>query len=245
MDRNESLDSNAPQNGETRDIQAATGIVASSLSGGGCTGWTQLGTTFTDTNGSGASSHQWWIGKVTATGAATATVTYSGTVTTLYIELNAQEFTAGAGAVWAADGTGAGYNSATSSATIPYPTLVPAGTGELYVGYAYINSASGNGGSTTGYTYQTLGTSGDQFIYNTSIGASTSPTGAATATTYVNSHAILVTASLPGGGGGFFASVGKPGPRVSRRGGSNQGGYCSWEDVRGVLRPNRRIFVAG
>jgi hypothetical protein len=77
-------------------------------------------------------------------------------------------------------------------------------------------------------------------------------TSATTALTYSDTlsagtalwHAVMASFKMGVTGAGYFSSVGKPGPRVSHRDGrSTSGGYCSWEDVRGVFRPHRRIWV--
>ena len=62
-------------------------------------------------------------------GASTITVTFSGSVTSVYTGLAAQEFSASSGAstVWATD-TGAGISNA-SSTTVTFPRLTPTADG--------------------------------------------------------------------------------------------------------------------
>jgi hypothetical protein len=116
----------------------------SSISGGGCT-WTQVGTTFT-----GSVNSTWvstvYVGKVTATGSATATYTFSGGAPAT-IRSAGQEFSTTAGA-WGLDIQG----HLDGSGTATMPSLTPAGSGELYFGFFY-DSGSNVTGTTAGYAY--------------------------------------------------------------------------------------------
>ena len=87
-------------------------------------------------------------GTVTGTGTATVTLTFTGG-SPAAIRAGGQEFSSTAGS-WALDAHG---NEDDASATTDYPTLTPAGAGELYFGYAY-NSESSVAGSTSGYVYE-------------------------------------------------------------------------------------------
>ena len=67
-------------------------------------------------------------------------------------EYGAQEFSAGLGAntVWALDKSGT--TNGASSTTVPFPSLTPSGTGELYFGYAQVANTAAKG-TTSGFTY--------------------------------------------------------------------------------------------
>ena len=123
-------------------IQAQSATVhPTGVSGGGCTGWTQMGTTYSGTQGTCNISV--WAGQVASAGTATLTVTLSGTAPAMRIA--GQEFSA-TGA-WAYDTSG-GKSTASSNT---FPSLTPAGAGELYFSWSDVDSLSA--GSTSGYTY--------------------------------------------------------------------------------------------
>ena len=123
-------------------------ITVSSISGGGVASWSNLSQ---DTDSTDGLDLELWMGTVTATGASTITVTFSGSVAADIVELAAQEFSSGlgAGTTWTRDSHGAQNNG--SSTTIGYPPLTPAGAAELYVGYAWAGTTptSGSSGGTT------------------------------------------------------------------------------------------------
>lgn len=130
-------------------------VTCTGLSGGGAT-WTQLGTTFTGTVN--AMTETVFAGKVTATGAGTATATWSGA--TPAGEINGHEFTSTVGS-WSLDVQG-NLDSATNNA--PWPSLTPATNGELYFGTAGFTGTV-SAGSTTGYTYS-LNANGDGCVFD-------------------------------------------------------------------------------
>lgn len=176
--------------------QTASGTnFATGLSGGGCSSWLHLGSSAFDTSIPG--SMDLWLGVVTATGSPTVSVAWNASPST-GSEIVAQEFTAGLGAstVWAVDNSQTGQIDNASSATITFPTLVPTGSGRLYVGLGMpFNSATA--GSTSGYTYVISSGFTSAFIYNPSVGASTSPTAGESPAGRSLAAAALLTASLP------------------------------------------------
>jgi hypothetical protein len=151
-------------------------ITASSVSGGGASTWTRL-TQHTDT--SNDVDVELWMGPVTTTGASTITVTFSSSVTSIGTELVAQEFSSGLGTstTWALDK--AGSQTDASSTTVGFPSLAPAKTPELYVGYAWVLQ-EGEAGTTPGVTYDILPTSADIYLYDPSVSATLAPAGAQT-----------------------------------------------------------------
>lgn len=140
-----------------------TGFKLATVSGGGATGWTKIAQ-----HDDGNRDVEAWIGTVSATGAATLTVTYSpstpGAGTT---ELSVDEISTDiAGAHWAA--VASGTNGATS-ATVSFPTLtVPTGSGEFgYIGGAWFANGP-ESGLTAGYTNEVTGT-GNEIIYDLNL----------------------------------------------------------------------------
>jgi hypothetical protein len=115
--------------------------VPSSVSGGGAT-WTQLRSVAGSVNsGDGAAV---FAGQVTATGSHAATLTFSGTPSD--IAVTGREFSSTVGS-WALDTSG---TLDLGSGTVDFPSLAPAGSGELYFGFMGGNAVTG---STSGYTY--------------------------------------------------------------------------------------------
>jgi hypothetical protein len=143
----------APKNlGDVLVAYAQVGVTTltlSSVSGGGVTTWTK-GVQFGGTGFGGDT--EIWFGKVTATGSSTVTFTWSGAIASHTPEYGVQEFNAGLGAstVWALDKSGT-LNGA-SSTTVPFPSLTPSGSGELYFGYAGVANIA-SAGSSAGFTY--------------------------------------------------------------------------------------------
>ncbi len=132
------------------------------LSGGGAT-WTQAGVKFLGT--ASACSAVVFLGRVTTTGAGTATPSWSGTAPSGY-EINGHEFTSTMGS-WAFDVQG---NLDVGGGTNSWPSLTPgSGAGELYFGYAS-DSAGASPGTTSGYTYSVNGNS-DGVAFNPNCGA--------------------------------------------------------------------------
>jgi RHS repeat-associated protein len=169
-------------------------VSITAVSGGGAT-WQPI------TSLSYGYETEMWLGTVTATGSSTITVTFSSSVASTGVELDAQEYTSSTGAstTWGIDKTGYLKNT-TSSSTLTYPTLAPTGTGEVYVGFANAPEWA-ESGATTGFTYVTSDW-GDQLIYDPSVSASESPTGTQYAASTSGTIGALLTATGTGGGGG-------------------------------------------
>lgn len=144
------------------------------ITGGGCT-WTSV-VTFNGTHN--ANSHTLFMGTVTATGAQTATPTWSGTMPGF--EINGHEFISSVGS-WSVDTTG---TLDVTTGTASWTSLTPAKSGELYFGFAS-NSATGIAGSTSGYTYN-INTEGDATAYNLSC-----PAGVGTFPVWGNAEALI------------------------------------------------------
>ena len=123
---------------------------------GNCT-WSTVGSKFPGANN--ANFATLFIGKATATGAANATLTLSGT--SPGFECVAQQFSSTAGA-WAQDGPQGTLDLVTGTAT--WPSLTPSGSGGLYFGF-FFDSGTASAGSTSGYTYD-LNTFGDGLAFN-------------------------------------------------------------------------------
>jgi hypothetical protein len=164
-----------------------SGATVASVSGGGVSTW-QKETAVTGSQ-LGNDDEIWW-GAVGSTGASTISVTLSGTAG--WHELEAQEYSAGAGAVWSVDTQGSA-SSATS--TVTFPSLSPAGTGELYFGYA-----GGNGtasvGSTPGFTYAVTG-SDNLLAWDPAVSSTASPTATQSATGSDSVAALFSASSVP------------------------------------------------
>jgi hypothetical protein len=149
----------------------STTVTVSSVAGGGASTWTRL-SQHTDTGD--VVDEELWMGPVTTAGSATITVTFSGAVPSTTTELVAQEFSSGLGATtsWAAGPSGGQTNA--SSATVGFPSLTPAGSGALYVGFAFV-AQIGAPGSTAGVTYDILPTTADVFLYDTTVSSALAP----------------------------------------------------------------------
>jgi len=126
------------------------------LTGGGAT-WVQAGVKFSGTTN--AFSAAVFFGTVTATGAQTATPTWSGTAPASY-RTAAQEFHSTAGA-WAFKTQGNLDTAGTSN----WPSLAAA-AGDLYFGYSAAGATPVSGG-TSGYVYNlNADTDNDAGAYN-------------------------------------------------------------------------------
>jgi hypothetical protein len=163
---------------------SANGVQFTSVSGGGVANWSQ-DTAYTQQGGNEVAI--WW-GVVTTAGESMITLTLNGG-TVLWDELEAQEFTAGAGATWSAGASGA---SVSRNSVVTYPTLTPAAAGELYFGYGFV-AGTGSAGSTPGFTY-TVTSQGQILAWDTSVSATVSPTASE-------------TSSRSGGVGGLFTAA--------------------------------------
>jgi RHS repeat-associated protein len=170
---------------------ASSSVTVASVTGGGAT-WQHL-----TSESSSSRDVELWMGTITTTGSSTISVSYSGSVASDSIELDAQEYTNGTGSTtaWSKDVAG-GLSNTSSSTTVTFPTLTPSSPAELYVGYARMDY-TGSAGSTSGFTYDVTSPNLDLYIYNSNVSSSVSPTGdQATAGTSLAVGA-LITASVP------------------------------------------------
>lgn len=154
------------------------------VSGGGCT-WRGIAGPYVDTNAT-PHTHYLYLGTVTAAGSATITVSLSsGTA-----DLDSQEFTAGSTAAsWALDGSQAGFLDNAASTTVTYPTLTPAGAGELYVGHSR-NPTGTESGLTAGFTGQ-QDADGNPYIYGV-VSATASPVATIASTVSYTIGALII-----------------------------------------------------
>jgi hypothetical protein len=137
------------------------------------------------------------MGTVSATGAQTISLTYSGSVAAIAVDLDVQEFSSalGAGAVWTKDVSG--WLVGSSSTTITYPTLAPVmSSAELYVAQARIPSGGTYSGLTAGFTNQN-DVNGNPYIYGPNVTASVTPTQTNTNTAIAGALAVLITDTPP------------------------------------------------
>ena len=151
---------------------ASSSITVSSISGGGAT-WSKLQGATDSKQGRDV---ELWLGVISATGSSTITVTYSSSVSGTSTEILAQEYTngTGSGTTWTKD-TASSSDNSTSSTTVTFPSLTPAGSNELYVGFAGL-AHTGSAGSTSGFTYDISPTYTNPYIYNTNVSSNVSPT---------------------------------------------------------------------
>lgn len=139
------------------------GAHATALSGGGVSSWQQVGPSMKATG----STVALWMGVVTTPGPSTVTATLTaGSVVNMFA---AQQFTGGT--VWSVDHVASKVN--TNSATMTWPTLVPSGSNEMYVGVGDTSVYGPSiGTQTAGYvlapTYGTL-------LYNPNVSGSQAP----------------------------------------------------------------------
>ena len=169
-------------------------VTCTGVSGGHATGWTNAVANWVDTFGI---TQSLWIGNMTSTGATTITCTFSGSVSGLTVDIDAQPFHSSLSSPsWAVDAVG--HQNNTASTTVTWPTLTPtAGLTDLYWGRAGTN---GTGSSpTSGYTLAT-DADGNLVIYNPGVSTSQSPTCTQTssksaASAVLISEAPAVTAS--------------------------------------------------
>ena len=184
-----------PQNvGDALVLMASinsSSITIASVSGGGAT-WQKSTSTFD------GEDIEMWLGTVTTTGSSTITVTYSGTIGSTGVELDAQEYTNGTGAstVWSDDVVGNSHND-TSSTTVAYPMLSPTHSGEAYVGYAHV-PISGAAGSTSGFTYVVTASGNKVVAFNPNVSSVSSPTASQSPTgTSVSVGALVIASATP------------------------------------------------
>jgi len=111
------------------------GTSVASLSGGGVSSWSRVGSPWTDAEAT-PSTMEWWIGTVTATGSSSISVTWNAAVGSHFNEITVQDFHAvGGTGVWTAEATG-NQSNPSSSGTVTYPTLAATNQPEIYMGYA-------------------------------------------------------------------------------------------------------------
>lgn len=181
------------------------GASIASVAGGNVTTWTRLGGPF---NGYNDALELWW-GTVSSVGTATIYTTVTGlpsdvSFSSIYSELNVQEFTAGLGpsTVWAVD-TWAGRTNNTSTTTVLYPSLTPASSGELYFAHSVGNDTA-VAGNTPGVTYASDAAGDMELWANPPAGTAFSPTSSYSKATKTSTIAALVKAS-----GGTVTAQGK------------------------------------
>jgi RHS repeat-associated protein len=140
-----------------------------SLSGGGVTSWTRL-EQYAD---SSSDDVELWMGKVTTAGSSTITAAFSASVAGHFVDIDAQEFANfGSATTWTKDT--AGGSGSSGSTTVSYPSLTPATSGELYIGFAPAYGSVGSG-STPGFTY--VPDPGDNMVvYDPVVSSTVAPT---------------------------------------------------------------------
>ncbi len=175
----------------------STPPTVTSVSGGGVSDWS-LAKRATDSSYADV-DEEVWTGVVTTTGAGTITVALSGYADA--DDLMAQEFSAGAGATWALDTSGAATRT---GSPWDYPSLTASGTGELYYGVAVANNDSTeSGGGTSGFTYLQSGqVLNDMLAYDTDASGTVEPAGTtANNYSYEDTLGVLISATSASGGG--------------------------------------------
>ncbi|HLG66527.1 MAG TPA: IPT/TIG domain-containing protein [Acidimicrobiales bacterium] len=167
----------------------SSSITVSSVSGGGASTWTRL-TSYQD----GSHDMEVWLGPVTSTGPHTVTVTFSAGVSGVDTDLALQEFAASTGAqtTWSKDVAGGQANP--SSTAVPYPSLTPTSSGELYFGYAVLPDAPPAGGSTPGFTFD-ITADGNIVAFDPSVTSTVAPVATQTMADPSASLAVLISAS--------------------------------------------------
>jgi hypothetical protein len=174
--------------------QNAAGLTVTSMSGGGVTTWNNA---LRYVGIGEPRAYEIWYGVVTATGGSTINFTLSGSNAGQTAEYEAQEFTAGdgPGTIWNLDTKGT-QETLSNSTVLTYPSLTPAGAGELYFGFDDMPS-SPSGGSTTGFSYFTTADS-NQVAYNPSVGPSAvQPTAMQGGSHMSSSVAVLLSVQPP------------------------------------------------
>jgi hypothetical protein len=172
---------------------SVTSITGGGVPASGPGSWQRVAGPYADTSGT-PHDHEIWLGKITTTGASTITITPSGPTTSINIDLDAQEFTAGLGTstIWARDGSQQSGQTNASSTTVTFPSLTAVGGGELYFGHARVPAAP-VAGSTTGFTYVT-DANGNQIAYNGNAGSGTvAPTSSIAVAGVTSTIGVLIT----------------------------------------------------
>jgi hypothetical protein len=194
-------------------VCAGTTSTITAVTGGNCTGWTQVGGSYTATSASGTVVA--FAGTVAATGSATISLTTSaGTVRGSAMELSTP-------ANWALDTISFLDNSAGAALM---PAVTPSAAGEMYVGFEYDGSACVPGG-TPGYVYS-VDTHGNALVYSTSCNASAQSPGFGSPTaTLGGAYLLKNTAVVASPVSGTVFPPGTPfpaGPSWTAQNGSNQ-----------------------
>ncbi len=168
---------------------SAAGFTVSSVSGGGVATWTKA----LSFAGSVGADEEIWYGKVTTTGSATVSFSWSSSITGHVAEYGVEEFSAGLGAstVWATDKTGTLNNA--SSTTVAMPSLTPAGTGELYFGYSAV-AGTAAAGTTSGVTYAVTAEA-NVAAYDPGVSGALSPAATQSPAGTSSSVGVLLSAS--------------------------------------------------
>lgn len=181
-------------------LREPSAVTVTGVSGGNVTGWTHVVTEA----GVGRTIEQWY-GVVNATGAATITVTYSGTPGGS-CDLAADEYQCSVACTWAPVTSGGIDN--TSSTTVTLPTLTfsaAAGSQYLYAGGAWM-AGSGISGLTAGFTSEATALGEIVYWLNTNPGTFV-PTYTSSAGTSTAVAAIFGATPTGGGGGGGGSPV--------------------------------------
>ena len=97
----------------------------------------------------------------------------------------------GASTVWALDKSGT--TNGASSTTVPFPSLTPSGSGELYFGYAEVANNAGTG-STPGFT-SVVTTNGNSALYDTGVTATVAPSATQSPAGVSTAVGVLLSAS--------------------------------------------------
>ncbi len=171
-------------------VVSVVGGPVSSVSGGGVTNWYK---DIAKVGNQEGNDNEIWRGVVSATGASTITVAFTGSHSD--DELMAQEYSAGAGATWSA---GANGSTSSTTSTVTFPSLTPSGPGQLYVGFAQVDG-TGEAGSTPGFSYTITSAEGSVLCWDTNVSSATSPTAAQTGS---GSDSVGALLAASGGGGG-------------------------------------------
>jgi hypothetical protein len=161
----------------------------SSVSGGGVTTWTK-GVQFA---GSEAADEEIWFGKVTTTGTAVITFTWSSSIASHTAEYGVQEYSAGLGSssVWTLDKSGTLNNA--SSTSVGFPSLTPSASGEIYFGYSVLPNAPSTG-STAGFT-DSITADGNIVASDPTVSGTVSPTAAQSPAGISSSIGVLLSVS--------------------------------------------------
>jgi hypothetical protein len=169
-------------------------LTVSSISGGGGS-WERVASPVVGADT--AVTVEMWISTVATAGSSTATITWSGTVGSDFVDLNCFEFNSGLGVdtTWGVDVDGT-VNTTSTSESITFPSLTATGSNELYIGSIF-NTEDVQVGSTSGYTYEGEGVQDCQ-VFNPDVSGTQAPTATTTTAGYYSGIAACLVASGPG-----------------------------------------------